>query len=141
MDDELKSTFGEALLEVLAKRGFREVGRFDDKEGWYTRTYSNGEMGVRLVYHMRTEVEFIPRGEMNNDVHISVGQVAEFFGDGLRDSDSNDDKARYFDRNFPRIVHIFGKRDRGVGVRVLIEYFLELQRRRYGAILGKERKT
>ncbi len=141
-DDELKETFGEPLLDVLAKHGFHEVGRFQDSDGWYLRDYSNGEMGVRLMNHMGTDVEFISRSDISHYrpelvpkgimACYSVATVAADFGDVLDDRASNDNRARYIDRNFSRIARIFAERDRGVALRALHDRLVQESRRRFG---------
>lgn len=129
-DSAVVKAFGSELFEVLGRRGFREIGRFVDDLGWFTRTYFNGLIGVHLVNAMGTEVSITPSRQL--DFHYSVGLVAEFFGEPLRADSSNDEKARYLDSNYGRIVALFDGHDRGAGLRRLDEYIKQKNRREFG---------
>ena len=119
-DEAVAQEFGDLLPEVLQRFGFREVGRYVDNQGWFTRTYSNGRMGIRLVFHMCRAVEFMPRRNM--EAYTNIEFVGDFFGDPIRDDSPSDDKARYIERNWLRLERLFGELDGGEDLRALEDY-------------------
>jgi hypothetical protein len=119
-DEDVTREFGDLLLTVLEQHGFREVGRYVDDLGWFTRTYFNGKMGVRLVYHLGTSVELMPRRSI--EAYTSIQYVGDFLNDPVRDDSNNDEKAQYLERNLPRLERLFGELDGGRELRQLQEY-------------------
>ena len=119
-DEAVAQEFGDLLPAVLERFGFREVGRYVDDQGWFTRTYFNGKMGIRLVFHMGWVVEFMPRTNM--EAYTSIQYVGDFFGDPISDDSPNDEKARYIEENWQRIERLFGELDGGEALRALRDY-------------------
>ncbi len=122
--------FGPVIFEVLDRRGFREIGRFADREGWGTITYFNDRIGVRLVSHLGTELDIMPPRAMDQPYRLET--FAEVFGPALGQGASMDQRAAYLDQQFARIERAFSESDGGGELAAIRRHLDERNRRLYG---------
>jgi hypothetical protein len=109
-DDAVRRGFGEPVIDFLGLHGFREVGKTGDRDGWFTRTYQNNDLSLRLVAHLGWNIEVGPQDEPGATSDIS--QVAEFLGDPLRFRSPVPDQLRYAEANYARLKRLFSADDR-----------------------------
>jgi|GEM_PF-4458884 len=130
MDARVCEIFGQSVVELLAKHGFREVGRIDD-DGWFTRNYFNGRLGIRLLYHLNDKEFSVSRPD-RLDTHYPLSLIMAYFsGDGPAGF-SLDERARFFDQHYVRIARMLGRRDGGADLKGLHRYIRAYNLARFG---------